>query len=286
MFVCDLNHVFTTDSPHLRDPSAPPSGLTGKPLKNWVRNAEHALNNHRYQQDYPPFHIPSKYYRVFHLNRFTDSDTIQLIPDHIHDCVSFSVDTENDDHSHEIALIQIHSIPVALPSVILLVELNHLPPRDTSRFRKFCEIFYSLFRSGNTIYGWGPPVGQLEKALPRRLFSFPLVCECINLQKEFALWFAVKASSCVCDECLSFQYIHSRGPWSLQNAIRYVAEAFLDKSSTKSHWSYLLEPLHSPLSSQSCHTMVTYALYDCLAVTYLHHPTMKLWNLSPHLSLS
>ena len=26
--------------------------------------------------------------------------------------------------------------------------------------------------------------------------------------------------------------------------------------------------------------MITYALYDCLAVTYLHHPTMKLWNLS------
>ena len=279
---------------HLRDPNNPPPGLVGKPLRNWIRNAKHALCNFSYQQDYPQFAIPSSHYRVLHLNRFTDVNTMRSILDHVNECTSFSIDTENDGNSHALALIQVHSIPVTLPAIALLVELNHLPSFDSHLFLQCCELFRSLFRENNVIYGWGPPSVELEKALPHRLFHLPLQCRCIDLQGEFATWFGSKPSSGehyvsaatnpdlsvheYCDDDRSFRYIHSAGPWSLQNAIRYVFNAFLDKSVTRSPWHRLLDPEHSSLTSHSRQAMIRYAVYDCLAVTALHCPTMNSWD--------
>jgi hypothetical protein len=279
---------------HLRDPNNPPPGLLGKSLQHWIRNAKHALCNFYYQQEYPQFTIPSSHYRVLHINRFTDLSTYRSVIGHINGCTAFSIDTENNGDSQALALIQVHSIPVILPAIVLLVELNHLPSLDSPLFLQCCELFQSLFRENNFIYGWGPPRVELEKALPHRLFRIPLRCRCINLQKKFATWFGSQSSfgeSCVsalsdsdlsvneyCDDGHSFRYIHSAGLWSLQNAIRYVFNAFLDKSCTRSAWHRLLDPEHSSLTFHSRQAMIRYAIYDCLAVTALHYPTMHSWD--------
>ncbi|CAF1371943.1 unnamed protein product [Rotaria magnacalcarata] len=82
------------------------------------------------------------------------------------------IDTESDCDTFDIALIQIHSIPVELPVIVVLVERNHLPSIDSLLFF-------------NIIYSWGPLVVELKKTLPYDIFIFPLAGELINLQRQF-----------------------------------------------------------------------------------------------------
>ena len=64
----------------------------------------------------------------------------------------------NDDCSRELALIQVHSILVAVFSIIVLVELKHVSSVDSHLFHQYCELFQSSFPASNSIYGWGPSI--------------------------------------------------------------------------------------------------------------------------------
>jgi hypothetical protein len=133
---------------------------------------------------------------------------MELIINHIQGCKLFSVDTESDcDNTKEIALIEFHCIPTQLPSFVLLIELNHLPPFNTELFKQIYLLFHSLFRLGNAIYSWGPPIDELKKALRFHPFSFPLHCKCEDLRR------------CQCEILPHIGIIRK---WPLQNAIRYT----------------------------------------------------------------
>jgi hypothetical protein len=68
--------------------------------------------------------------------------------------------------------------------------------------------------------------------------------------------------------------------WSLQNAILYTSQLFLDKSMTRRTWSILLDPDYAPLSTRECQRRLIYASSDCFAVTYLHRPIRESWSLN------
>lgn len=295
-------------SRRLRDPSKPPPHLSGRSRSNWIKNARKELQNYQYQQQFPSFYIPTPCYQIYHIHHFTRSDIVEMIIDHFKHCKLYSVDTECDCYTNKIALIQIHSIPSQFPSFVLFVELNHLPSPDQELFSKLRFLFELLFRDGNRIYCWGPPLSELEKALHYSLFSFPLGCDLINLQQLFKPW--VERELPLCAVCLSdsddlrecsckrIPHVGTNEHWSLQNAICYVLGQFLDKSNTKFTWSSFLDPNYSTLPSSSLQNVIRYAAYDTLAVSYFHrviennwtlqqlqHATISMLLLDPHLHI-
>ncbi|CAF2074116.1 unnamed protein product [Rotaria magnacalcarata] len=214
---------------------------------------------------------------------------MDYVLEHFKHCCSYSIDTESDCDTYDIALIQIHSIPVELPAIVVLIELNHLPSIDSLLFSQIRLLFDFVFQSRNIIYSWGRLVVELEPALSYDIFIFPLGGELINLQRRFKTWIEEKFFPCVeckficinpcCSQCNHFPHLGSNETWSLQDSLIYTCGQFLDKAPTKNYWSLLLDPLYSTISSSTLSIMIRYATYDCLAVSYLHRPVLENWCL-------
>ncbi|CAF5146468.1 unnamed protein product [Rotaria magnacalcarata] len=103
----------------------------GKSQNRHRRHVRLEEQNNHYRRNYRPFTIPSSFYNIVHVHRFTSIDTISTLINHFESCYRYSIDTESDRLTNELSLIQVHSIPQHLPSFIVLVELNHLPASDT-----------------------------------------------------------------------------------------------------------------------------------------------------------
>jgi hypothetical protein len=275
----------------LRDPNKPPAGLSGKSKRNWIRNAKRELQNYNYKCQYPPFYIPSVCYVVYHIHRHTQLDIMDIIFTHFQACDLFTINTESVGRPQNLALIQIQSIPVELPGFLLLVQLGHLPPNDSLLFKKIQSLFEIIFDKSKKIYSWGPLHKELQYATQYSLFSFPIRLEDIDIQSEFSEWYSLVppycqtckpndnthitiGSSMFC-ECQQHAYSDSSKPWSLQNAILYATNCFLDKSQTENYWFSMLDPQYETISSNVLDDMINYAVYDCLSVTYLRLPVVQ-----------
>ncbi|CAF1433567.1 unnamed protein product [Rotaria sordida] len=272
-------------------------GSSSKAQSRHCRNIRLEEQNHDYRRNYLPFTIPSSYYNIVHVHQFTTNDTISTLINHFESCYRYSIDTESDRFTYDLSLIQVHSIPQHLPSFIVLFEINHLPPSDSSLMGKIKLLFSLLFRLGNIIFSWGSMSDELKSAIQMNLFTWPVSALCINLQDEFPGWYrralppceacgSIQSSNkampsksrCICTS--NFPYVKSTDKWSLQNAIRYTINRFLDKSSTKKNWSIMLDPNYSPLSSSERRKRINYAIYDCFAVTLLHQAIYDKWTLT------
>ncbi|CAF4662040.1 unnamed protein product [Rotaria sp. Silwood2] len=152
------------------------------------RNVRLEEQNNNYRRNYLPFTIPSSFYNIAHVHRFTTIDTISILNNHFEPCYRYSVDTDLDRFTYELSLIQVHSIPQNLPSFIVLFEINHLPPFDTLLFDKIKLLFRLLFRLGNITFSWGSMSNELKSAVLMNLFTWPLLVFLINLQNEFPSW--------------------------------------------------------------------------------------------------
>ncbi|CAF1438112.1 unnamed protein product [Rotaria sordida] len=187
---------------------------------------------------------------------------LQTIMEHITTCKNFSIDTESDRNTRELALIQIHTIPSRLPGIVILLELFHLPLVDTILFQQIYSLVQLIFYSA---------------------LSY------INLQRRFKPWIeGILPHSEECQSehinpqpyrCDCIPHIGTTETWSLQNAVRYACSQFLDKSCTKSRWKKLLDPLYSTLASSTLNNMIYYVIYDVLAVSYLRRPVLESWDL-------
>ena len=178
----------------------------------------------------------------------------------------------------------------------MLFEINHLPSSDSLLLSKIKLLFSILFRLGNIIFSWGSMSDELKSAVRMNLFTWPASALFINLQDLFPSWY-YRAQS-LCDVCNPNQspnivtsstslcicshnspYLNMSGKWSLQNAILYTINRFLDKSSTRKDWNVMLDADQSPLSSSEQRKRVNYAIYDCFAVTLLHRAIYEKWSL-------
>ena len=218
-----------------------------------------------------------------------------IILSHFQACHSFTIDTEAVDRPSNLALIQVQSIPVELPSYVLLIQLHHLPKNDSLLFKKIQSLFKILFDTSKTIYSWGPLGNEIKYATRYSLFIFPIHAKAINLQLEFNTWHRWVPPFCEVCKPDNNTYVTvgtsafckcrrdvSNGPpklWSLQNAVLYTANCFLDKSQTESDWFAMLDPKNTSLPSLDLDKMIKYAIYDCLSVTYLRLPIMQRWSL-------
>ncbi|CAF1157589.1 unnamed protein product [Rotaria sordida] len=83
-------------------------------------------------------------------------------------------------------------------------------------------------------------------------------------------------SPCIC--ITNFPYDKPTDKRSLQNAIHYSVNRFLNKSSTtKKIWSIILDPDYSLLSSSEQHKRINYTIYDCLAVIFPYRAIYEEW---------
>ena len=282
---------------YLRNPDHPPPNLAGRSRRNYIHNARKALQNHRYRTSYLPFTVPPTFYSIHHLHRFTPLATFNMVLEHFASCRRFSIDTESDQYTRELSLVQIHSIPHQLPSFVVLLAINHLPAIESPMFTMIRSLFELLFRSGTSLYTWGFLLQELSSLSQFDLIPRSIHADLMNLQGDFDRWYRGALPPCeVCSpstrlssrlsvvaSCVrekNFPYDDLDTPWSLQNAVLYTSGCCLDKSATKQAWSRLLDPLHSSFPLEKLDILITYAVYDCLSVTYLHKPIENAWKLT------
>lgn len=261
-----------------RDPNNPPVGLVGRARRRWISNARKESRNKTYQETYPEFEIPESYYRTFHIHEFTSDGTMDLIIQHVEQCSSFSIDTESDQYSLDLALIQVQSIPDELPAFILLISIKNLIVHSDSRLKKVSKLFSLLFNSGKTLLCWGDCLKELKPIKNLYFISWPIQAKTIDVQKEFGHW--IEKKQLFKTSCDSLVVNCGNGNlWSLQDAILITSERFLDKSGTRQSWSKMIDPLFSTLPLSKLQAMIKYSIYDCLALTYLHRAVLEDWCL-------
>ncbi len=225
---------------------------------------------------------------------------INQLLNHVETCKQYSIDTESERTNNQLSLIQINSIPIEPPSIVMLFELKHLPDQHSQKYEKILEVFQLIFRSGNEIYSWGNTQKELEPA--KELFIWPLPAALLDIQPHFSAWYDWARTQCGVrglshpndmdnDNGITQQhhqqsscYCHPPSPyrinelWSLQNAFKYGCNLFIDKSCTLSHWSLSLSSSNSPLSHANRMKMIHYATHDAMAVTFLIRPITEKWT--------
>ncbi|CAF4789026.1 unnamed protein product [Rotaria sp. Silwood2] len=82
-------------------------------------------------------------------------EDMQLLIHHVQECTQYTIDTESERSTGNLALIQIQSIPRRLSAFVILIELEQLPSTNSHMYVKIKENFELIFRSGNELYSWG-----------------------------------------------------------------------------------------------------------------------------------
>ena len=232
-----------------------------------------------------PAFSPLNDYQVYHINRATSA---MLLPDLIQ-CASrttrFSIDTEHDYYTHQAALIQIEFIQDK--SVVVLIETCHLPHASSVLFWLIRSLLKVVFKSSNTIYAWGNAIHQLSDFVQYGVFSSQTLYQmnAIDVQHDFKKWYnktffhhcgvlpPFYDNNALCT-CRHRSVRNPNNQWSLQNAIAYTFDQFLDKSRTKSRWCRPLDIAYvqerfglNDKQKRNLEYIIRYAVNDCLAVT-------------------
>ena len=145
-----------------------------------------------------------------------------------------------------------------------------------------------IFNDSNVILSWGDLKDELEKFIPCGLFSYEIVQQInnIDIQEYFKNWHDTLL--CHEDAVVFFhdiELVHAYSikslenmnhKWSLQMAIVYRFQQFLDKNRTNSDWERCLDVNNSQKmykvnrkEKKIMMEMIEYAANDCLAVTKL-----------------
>ncbi|CAF0963954.1 unnamed protein product [Rotaria sp. Silwood1] len=98
--------------------------------QKWTRTTIQAKENVELRQKFPPFVVPTAIYKVVHVNKYTSVEEMYLLINHVQGCTQFTIDTESEKSNGQLAFIQIQTIPPRLPLLVILIELQHLPPNN------------------------------------------------------------------------------------------------------------------------------------------------------------
>ena len=224
---------------------------------------------------------------IYHINQSTPSMLIHDLIIMAQQTTHFTIDTEGDYYTHIPALIQIEFIRT--PSIVLLIETCHLPHVTSILFWLISSLIKIIFKSSNTFYAWGDLKCELSNFIHYGLFSVHTIDQIhpINIQHRFKqLYNQTYVHKCglpslyedhLSCTCLYRPVKHKNNQWSLQKAIAYIFNEFLDKHRRQSHWSQRLtyKTLHqyTVLNKKQAKNIyeqrILYAVNDCLAVTKL-----------------
>ncbi|CAF1349699.1 unnamed protein product [Adineta ricciae] len=128
----------------------------------------------------------------------------------------------------------------------------------------------------------------------KSLLIWPIRATLINIQPHFSTWYEWARTRCgilsssekdgqpqrqhqPC-KCHRASVYKNTELWSLQNAFKFGCELYISKSCTLSHWSQPLSSSKSTLSYHKRKEMISYAVHDVIAVTYLIRPISEHWT--------
>lgn len=260
-----------------------PKSITGKPRRNLRAVFGKKLHEHELASTYPPFQpLP---YQQFFINRSTHELTLLHLIESVQSTKMFTLDTESINipyQPNKPALIQIQLILPTSYSYVIFVEVWHLPREREPTFELIKLFFNTLFHPDKKIYMWGLP-DELINFTEFKLFSREQIYlpENINVQGKFKNYWKdnyphkptlnglTKDSHCKCESCLG---IAPNNPWSLQNAMAYKLNIWLDKRYSRSQFNMGLDPQLKHLNSKELEhrqQMTNYAADDCLSMHQL-----------------
>jgi hypothetical protein len=233
-----------------------------------------------------PTFTPVNQYQIHHINRATSPTLLQDLIELARATTMFTIDTEHDYYTHQPALIQIEFI--GTESVVVLIETCHLPHASSVLFWLIRSLLKVILKPPHTIYAWGDIIYELTDFIPYGLFSWHALhaMNTKDIQYHFKRWYnKVFKHDCglqsfeddhVLCTCTYRPVKDRNNAWSLQKAIAYTFDEFLDKSRTKSRWSRYLDlangrhfPIGNKKEKKICEELILYAVNDCLAVTKL-----------------
>ena len=253
-----------------------PSSMTGKRRQHYRSHLRKRIKEHECASRYPSFQPLS--YQLHFINRLTEDGVLQHIIDAAAVSTGFTMDTESVNvykQCNRPALIQLQILSCASPSIVLLIEIDHLPQPGTHTFEKIRQLFSVVFNPLNDIYMWGS-VKELDSFIPFQLFSSEQVrmLNATNVQILFQEYWRqsnlhIASTDCACENCLGRTHDQA---WSLQDAIACALHEWLDKRTTRSPFNIGLDStLRQGTTEESSHIvdMIRYAANDCLALEKL-----------------
>ncbi|CAF1311940.1 unnamed protein product, partial [Didymodactylos carnosus] len=177
---------------------------------------------------YPPFRPPP--YDAIFINKLTSKTQLNELIQRAATINHYTVDTEGDFDTHEPALLQIQFISAY--SIVLLVEVQHLPPPNSERYHLIAKLLTSVFNAEmNSIYAWGDARKELSPFLYLQLFQLRTIEQTGDVHFAFQERDQLKnphlpyhelelelhpseLASCKCETCIGRT---PDEPWSLQD---------------------------------------------------------------------
>jgi hypothetical protein len=255
---------------------------TGKNRRNLRQIFKKKLKEHEYASAYPKFQ-PLTYELIFINYRTTEETLVHLI-ETINSSTIFTLDTESINiqfQPNKPALIQLQIILQQSSSYILFIEVCRLPRTSEPTFNLIQQLFNAIFKKEKKIYIWGE-IDELKFFLQFNLFISDQIylSTNINLQDEFKDYYnehhlhylpssTNNNQTCICETCIG---ILPNNPWSLQDAVAYELNQWLDKRQTRSQFDMGSDPKLVHLNSNELahrQTISNYAAYDCDAIYQL-----------------
>jgi len=159
-----------------------------------------------------PFKQPEDYQLHF-IHEQIDIQIIDYLFDEAKLTDHYSMDTEDDPFTHELATLQVEFIRYNSSPLVIIIETNYLPEQSTPLFKKIQHLGQIIFSSNNHIYSWGPAKKEIKKFDNFSLFRNIKIVE-HNIQDEFS-----DGELC-----------------GLQKAIQYEFNEYLNKTATVGEW--------------------------------------------------
>ena len=102
----------------------------------------------------------------------------------------YSIDTASDNTSDMIprstpALILVEALRAEAPSIVLLLEVQHLPPPSSPLFCEIRHLCQIIFSHVNTIMTWGLVLNKLHIFEQLKLFDISQITNTFNIQQSF-----------------------------------------------------------------------------------------------------
>ncbi|CAF3330489.1 unnamed protein product [Rotaria sp. Silwood2] len=166
-------------------------------------------------------------------------EEMHLMVNHVQECTQFTIDTESEKSNGQLALIQIQTKPSRLPLLVILIELQHLPPNNLSTYGNMDK--------------------ELDPTTDSHLFNWPTLASMIGIQLYFSDWYEWALIHCESCRPNCHQLHHPDGvdydnvitqnySSSVYKALAYAAHMLIDKLSTVSDWTSGLTSNNSKLS--------------------------------------
>ncbi|CAF3051341.1 unnamed protein product [Rotaria sp. Silwood2] len=259
-----------------------PSNIHGHHRQNYKQSLNKQIQEYEYQLKYEKFeplpHIP------YFINKTTTEQTLHQLIQAATSSSEFIIDTESINiykRKNEPVLIQIQILLPYNLSLIMIVEMCHLPRDHTIHFALIKQLFDIIFTSNKTIYIWGIK-NELFPFVNFKLFSHEQLHSItpINLQHQFKLFWNeqhqhhhristsdnILEDNCICEQCIGKK---PSEPWSLQDSTAYLLKEYLPKILTREKFNIGLDPNLFNLDFEEKHyrqQLTTYALNDCLSM--------------------